>query len=65
MFWMTPLPQNTQMTTAQQEEFDKILHQTEQITTREGFVKFGRFDLWSRRQDLVINQTGHLSLHGE
>lgn len=65
MFWMTPLPQIINMSTEQQEKFNKILHDTELITTKEGFIKFDRYDVWSRRQDLVVMQTGHFSLHGE
>jgi hypothetical protein len=62
---MCPLPPNLSASDGKKIDFNQYIQDIDNIMKNEGYLKFDRFDIWSRRQGLVILQHGNFSLHGE
>ncbi|CAF1297644.1 unnamed protein product [Adineta steineri] len=49
---------------AKKVDFVECLGEIDTLVKNNGFTIFNRFDLWSRRKDLVFSSHGHFSLWG-
>ncbi|CAF1277799.1 unnamed protein product [Adineta steineri] len=64
MCWISPIPEKVDKVMTKKVDFDKCLREIDTIVQNNGFTTFNRFDLWSRRKNLVISSHGNFSLHG-
>ncbi|CAF1322287.1 unnamed protein product [Rotaria sordida] len=64
LFWISPYPFKTNMSHEETSEFERVNKEIDKIMQLNMYQKYDRFDLFVRRQDLVITRISHFSLHG-